>query len=356
MQRLWLFTPVVLLLCLLAWWLMQPEETAVADNTGIEPTSTGDVTRRPAQTPPRPASATDTAKPGVVTPEKSAAVPDNTIDLRGSIVDSAGSVVGGIEIEIESRGLDGEEIQGRRSRSNDSGEFVLRGIVPGRQYRLEVRPQGDYAAYSLDSFTSDDSKALERIVLKQVKLVDVDGMIVDTGFAPVADFELTVRSLSTEYPDRVIRSDSSGFFSLPAFPAGEIRIATTASDYYRIKGIELKPDEYRNLTLMIDRGNHHLSGWVGDENGAPLEDVQITIKSAFAADDYHSFSYRTGVTDASGGFEFAGLGGHRLTLGIYARGYESLIRQHEFESFADRIELRLQRQRPKQADENAAQQ
>ena len=286
--------------------------------------------------------------PGEAAPEPVIVVSEKSnepgITLQGWVGDVDGSGVGAIEIEIESRGLDGEEIVTQRTRTTDNGDFMLQNVVPGRQYRLEIRPQRDYAAHSLDSFTTDDAAALKKIILQRIILVDVEGMIVDTSMAPIPDFELMVRSLAVEYPDRVIRSDSTGYFRLPAFPAGELRIATNASDYYRIKGIELRPDEYRNLTLMIDRGNYLLSGWVGDENGVPLAQAQLTLKSAFTKDGYHSDSYRTAVTDDSGNFEFAGLGGHRSTLGIYARGYESRTRYHDFESFSDTLEIRLQRQ------------
>lgn len=266
------------------------------------------------------------------------------IDLVGWVGNANGTGLGEVEIEVESLGFDGEEIVTISATSNGSGDFLLENIVAGRQYKLEIKPQGSYAGHRLDEFTSNSAEALEKIILDRIQLVDAEGMIVDTNLAPVADFELSVRSLAVEFPDRVIRSDSTGYFKLSAFPAGELRIATNASDYYRIKGLELRPDEYHNLTLMIDRGNYHLTGWVSDDNGAPMADVQVTLKSAFATGDYHSFSYRSTITDENGGFEFAQLGGHRLSLGVYAKGFETNITQHEFKSFADNIEVRLKRQ------------
>lgn len=266
------------------------------------------------------------------------------ITLPGWVGNANGTGLGGIEIEAESLGFDGEEIVTISATSNGNGDFLLENIVSGREYKLEVKPQESYAGHRLDAFTSSSAEALKKIILDRIELVDVEGMIVDTNQAPVADFELSVRSLAVEFPDRIIRSDSTGYFKLAAFPAGELRIATNASDYYRIKGLELRPDKYHNLTLMIDRGNYHLSGWVSDDNGAPLAEVQVTLKSAFATGEYHSFSYRSTITDTNGGFEFAQLGGHRLSLGIYAKGFETYIRQHEFESFADSIEVRLKRQ------------
>ena len=318
-----------------------PEDTGIAATAAL-PEHTAPMLE-PAPGKPVEKSPSQTLEP-VNTETGQAVSTEGAISLRGWVGDASGTGLEGIDIEVESHGFDGEDIVRLSVTSDNSGEFQLENIVPQRQYKLEIKPQASYAAHSIDSFTADSAEALQKIVLQRVELVDVEGMIVDTNLAPVADFELSVRSLAVEFPDRVIRSDSTGYFELSAFPAGELRIATNASDYYRIKGLELKPDEYHNLTLMIDRGNYRLSGWVGDNNGAPLSQVQVTLKSAFAGDGYHSFSYRSTVTDDNGAFEFEQLGGHPATLEIHADGFQTFIRRHEFESFSDSIELRLQPQ------------
>jgi len=264
-----------------------------------------------------------------------------TVPVSGSVNDASGTALADRQVEVTSQGFGGESISGAQVVSDRQGEFTLQ-LVPERQYQLRIKASDDYAGFTLDSFTSADAERLRNIVLERVELVDVDGVIVDTDSAPVADFELSLRHLSLDYPDRVIRSDSSGFFSLRGFPAGAWRIATSQSDYFRIKGLELKPGEYRNLTLMIDRGSYHLSGWVRDGYGTPLAEATVTLKSAFATDDYHSFSYRSQATDANGAFEFAELGGNQLTIGIYATGYKTYIYQHNFGSFSDTLEIVLE--------------
>lgn len=265
-----------------------------------------------------------------------------TVGVDGWVGDASGAGLGDIVIEIESHGFDGEQVATFTTRSNQRGEFGFDQLVPERQYRLDIEPQREYAAFSVDSFTAENAEALQGIVLERINLVGADGMIVDTNGAPVADFELSVRSLAAEFPDRVIKSDASGYFRLDDFPAGELRIATNASDYYRIKGLELRPDEYRNLTLIIDKGSYYLAGLVSDRNGAPVQQAQVTLKSAFATGDYHSYSYRSTATDANGGFEFFDLGGKQLTLGVYATGYKTHIQRHDFVSFSDRVEIILE--------------
>ena len=282
--------------------------------------------------------------PGSKYPTAAAPV-EATVPVSGSVSNAFGSALPGINIELESKGFDGEEIVKSRVVTDRYGGFTLQ-LAPARQYRLAIDADGDYAGYTLDGFTDSSAERLQNIVLERVELIDVDGLIVDTDLLPVADFELTLRHLLLEYPDRSIRSDSSGYFSLRGFPAGEVRIATNQSDYFRIKGLELRPGEYRNLTLMIDRGSYHLTGWVRDANSTPLAEVIVTLKSAFATDDYHSFSYRSVATDSNGAFEFSNLGGHQLTLGIYAQGFATHIQQHNFTSFSDNIDIVLKRDLP----------
>lgn len=322
-------------------WL---EKSAPEQESGISLSTP--ITRVPASTPEsmqRDVAQTSSIPESMSSVKKAnqpAAKPEG-VAIRGWVGNVSGDGLTGIKVRVENRGFDGAAIATVTAISDNIGEFLLENIVPGRQYKLEIEPAQGYAGYSLDSFSLSKADMLSNITLGAVNLVDVDGMIVDTNLAPVANFELTVRSLSAEFPDRNIRSDATGYFSLKAFPAGELRIATNASDYFRIKGLILQPDEYRNLNIMIDKGNYHLSGWLSDDNGAPLEQAQVTLKSAFTVDGYHSFSYRTTVTDSSGAFEFSELGGNNSTLGIYANGFTTYIQQHEFQSFSDTVEIRL---------------
>ena len=82
-----------------------------------------------------------------------------------------------------------------------------------------------------------------------------------------------------------------------------------------------------------------LAGIVVDADGTPVAGARLTLKSAIGAGEYHSYSYRTKTTDVDGGFEFVDLGSYRYTLDVHAAGYESQIRNHEFQSFAERLDF-----------------
>ena len=73
------------------------------------------------------------------------------IDLAGWVGNANGTGLGGIEIEAESLGFDGEKIVTISAASNGSGDFLLENIVPERQYKLEIKPQDSYAGHRLDA-------------------------------------------------------------------------------------------------------------------------------------------------------------------------------------------------------------
>lgn len=266
--------------------------------------------------------------------------------VRGLIRNASGVPLDGVRILARNFTANGSELARSSAVSDYHGEFILEQLLPGRQYQLEITPQDGYSAFDLEPFVAGQSENLPDIVLRHVDLVDVDGMVIDFNQAPLADFEFSIRSLSTEFPDRIAQSDSTGFFSLRQFPAGEIRVATNASDYFRVEGLELRSDEYHNLVLVIDRGSYHLAGVVSDDSGAPVAVAQVTLESTFDTGEYRSYSYRSTITDANGNFEFSQLGGKPVTLGVYASDFENHSENHRFGSYSDFISVKLSRQQP----------
>ena len=183
--------------------------------------------------------------------------------------------------------------QAHRALSDSLGMFTFTDLDPTGKYQMRIDPSAEYAGYFLDFFTIDSLAKPHEIVLPRLNLAELQGTVVDSDYAPIADFTLTVDSLETEYPTRKIVSDASGYFRIENFPVGELRIYTAAPDYFRIRGLELRADEYRNLTLVIDRGSYRLGGIVRNENARPQPHVRVTLKSVIATGDYHSYSYRT---------------------------------------------------------------
>ena len=317
-------------------WLSPRLEDSTPPESPLAIANPDPVATRPAA--PGPKAGAAAARPDPALPSAGDAL---SIAVAGRITNAAGAPLGDIRVELQPRGDDSVESIAR-ARSDRQGRFAFAAVEPGRRYQLRVPPTDAYAGYSDESLTfAADAPTLE-IVLEPVVLVDADGIIVDTSQAPVANFTMRLRSAATNTPERVITSDATGYFRLEDFPAGELEINTSGRDFDRIRGLELRRDAYNKLTLVVERGDYRLTGRIGDDAGEPVAGARVTLKGALRQGQNHTFSYRSTLTDADGGFAFADLGSYRYTLGVHAAGYETQIRNHEFQSFDERLEIRLQ--------------
>jgi hypothetical protein len=161
------------------------------------------------------------------------------------------------------------------------GEFLIDTIPPGNEYRLEVLASGPYLGSLSDFFMVEQNIVPLVIMLDSINLVSVDGMIVNVDDAPIADFEILVQNVDISYPGRSIISDSSGFFRLDQFPTGDLQFSTRGDNSFKITGVNLT-DEYRNLTLVVDKGGYYLPGWVRDEFDATITQARVVLTSEFS--------------------------------------------------------------------------
>lgn len=265
------------------------------------------------------------------------------VSVQGWVKDQLGQSISGMQIEISPKHPSAWQQIVYTASTDHRGEFLFGAIPPDNEYRLEVLASGSYAGTLLDPFPVSRDMPAATISLDSLELVTVDGMIVNVDDGPVTDFEILVQNVSIAYPGRKIISDMSGFFQLAKFPAGELQLSTSGAEHFKITGITLRPGEYRNLTLALDKGSYHLSGWVSDEFDAPIAQARVVLTSAFSREDYHSSSYRFMVTDSNGGFAFSGLGGQDHQLSADAIGYETQVLNYRFQSFSDNLNIRLQR-------------
>lgn len=277
-----------------------------------------------------------------IDPGASTDLPESVF-VQGGVNDQLGQGIRDMQIEISHK----DSLTGNQkiytATTDHRGEFLFDAIPPGNNYRLEVLSSGTYLGILVDSFAISIDMPLVMLTLDSIELVTVDGMIVDVDNAPVANFEMLVQNVGIAYPGRRIISDSSGFFHLAGFPGGELQISTRGAEHFKISGISLNSNMYRNLTLVLDKGGYHLSGWVSDEFDAPITQARVTLTSILNREDYQSSSYRSRVTDSNGVFAFAELGGQEHLLSIDAIGYETRQINYRFQSFSDDLEIKLQR-------------
>lgn len=226
--------------------------------------------------------------------------------------------------------------------TDEKGNFVLEGARLGDHYKLTVNRAPEYPLYEDYDFVAQADSQQLVIVLKSLRFVDIDGMILTRDSTPVPNFEIYISNVTTGVHSRKIVSDSSGYFALNRFPLGEVSLSTRGSDFYTISGLTLTDTEYRNLVLTIDRGSHFLSGWILDASGVVPDRAMVTLDKTYREGEIEYHQYRSQATDAEGKFSFANLGDGEYRVTIYAQGYRKRELSHRLQNQSDEIQIVLE--------------
>ena len=269
----------------------------------------------------------------------------DSIRVDGWVGNDIGASLEGLKIQISSRDKFGVSRIFYTTFSDDRGYFTFEGIRSGDLYRLTVLSPPKYLYYVDDEFSVSHNSPQINIVLESLKFIDIDGMIVNSETEPVPNFVIYITNISTGTHARKLETDSSGFFSLRNFPAGDVILSTQGPEYFKIKGLTLAPNEYRNLRLVVDKGDHYLLGWVSDESGIPLTKALVTINSEILDGSMQYLSYRVGATDSAGNFNFDSLGSGAHLITVEAPGFKRKEIIYRFESKTDKIHITLSRNR-----------
>jgi protocatechuate 3,4-dioxygenase beta subunit len=266
-----------------------------------------------------------------------------TLRLSGWVANDLGIGLEGARVEISALEPETDKDYYLTVFSDERGNFVLEGVRSVTRYKLTATLAPEYPVYrNPDFYVGSDAEQLN-IVLKSLKFVKLAGMILNPEAAPVANFEIYIKNVTTGVHSRKIVSDSSGFFSLEQFPLGEISLSTRGAEFHKISGIVLTEQNYSNLVLLVDRGDRYLSGWVSDENGVALQKAMVTLDTTFGDGRVEYFSYRSQTTDNSGWFSFenVAVGDHRISA--YANGFNKLEASHSLHNQSDQIHIRMTR-------------
>jgi hypothetical protein len=119
---------------------------------------------------------------------------------------------------------------------------------------------------------------------------------------------------------------------------------SSAPEYFKINGLTLSDNEYRNLILIVDRGIHQLSGWVSDQNDVAVNRAMVTLDAEIMSDGIQSISIRSKMTDSAGKFHFDQLGDVEHMITIYAKGFDKKEQLHRFQSLTSEVHISLSRQ------------
>lgn len=262
----------------------------------------------------------------------------DTRRLEGWVANDIGIPLEGARITIKSVDTSTDRLYYLTVFSDERGQFRLEGVLADARYHVTATLPPQYPVYNdPDFYLGNDTRSLE-IVLKSLQFVTLGGMILGRDGTPIAGLEFYIKNLSTGLHTRKIVSDSSGFFALENYPLGEVVLTTRGAEFFRIAGMEITEDNYSNLSLVVDRGDRYLDGWVSDVNGQPLEKAMVTLETRRVIDGVEYFSYRSQTTGVSGRFEFSAIDGGEHRISAYASGFDKL----EVDRFVERLSEPLQ--------------
>ena len=230
--------------------------------------------------------------------------------------------------------------------SDANGNFEFEGIDAGQTYKLSVDLTPEYPRHEDPDFHVGHNPARADIVLRKLRFADIEGMIVNRESVPVPNYVMYISNIGTGRHRRKIVSDSSGYFRLENFPLGEISLTTRGRELFRTSGIVLGESSYQNLRIVVDRGNHYLSGWIIDENGVAVDRAMVTLDRKFSDGALRHTSYRSQATGGDGAFAFGDLGSGRYRLTVYAQGYEKRDMDYRFDKPSAEVFITLKRSPP----------
>jgi hypothetical protein len=265
----------------------------------------------------------------------------DSVTVNGWIGNDFGAGLESVKIEMVPANTQGEDGIYLTVLSGETGIFSLEGIKPGFRYNLSAYATPEYSSYLNTNFVVAQNPRQLIIILDSLKLIDINGMIVNREGTPIPDFEMYMTNISTGTHVQKLVSDSSGFFSLFNYPVGEVSFSTRGPEYYKITGLTLSESTYHTLMLVVDKGNHYLSGWVSDGSGVAVEKASVYLDSTIQNGTIEYSSYRPKSTDQAGRFYFDNVGSGEHKILVLASGFDRQEIIHHFETQTDEIHITL---------------
>jgi hypothetical protein len=255
--------------------------------------------------------------------------------LSGTVRAEDGQPVPGVTVQLRSKRLKTRYA----GLSDEYGRFSIPGVKIGTDYQLLIRTEGAYQDYwerflelSPDGLTID-------IVLEPLVTGRLSGRMVDEDGSAVPGFSLSLRSTQASELLVQVSGDAEGHFVVEEAPAGDL---TLKAPGLLIRGIHLPPGSEEEVLLVLDWGDHVLSGRVVDDRGGPVAGAQLDLSWLHTRAAVRSGSIRRTRTDERGSFAFSQLGPGPHVLEVSAPGYNSAEQSHQVGRHASEVEVRLE--------------
>jgi len=220
--------------------------------------------------------------------------------LTGIIANVEGQAIVKAEVEIYSQ----SENFYVWTKTDGSGTYNIQCIPSANDYRLSIMSPS-YSSYvpfhetgiQIDSTTTSNNQMKKDIVLKTASYLSGHVYKSDKT-TPIANAEISVYSNDQNYSG-VGKTDENGYYIINNIPKGSDYVVIVTSQNYA-KTVKSDQATGTAVDFALEFGGF-LSGKVIEQDGAPLEDVLVIVKSQSA---HFSVVQRT---DTSGEFTVSGL-------------------------------------------------
>ena len=200
-----------------------------------------------------------------------------------------------------------------------SGEFKFTDIKPGWDYVLTVSTQGMFKRYTKSHIKLRSDQEVHNVVLESIPLGLLTGRIVDPYGRPVANIGLFLQAVEKKSRTANVITDVNGSFSVPEFPKGRFKLVIKGQQTLTAAGLQFDPDTGGPFNLAIDIGPYNLEGRIYDESGQTFDGADVFLNWALHENGVRIRSTRKVSANASGKFQFTGLGpgDHELVVSAW---------------------------------------
>jgi PKD repeat protein len=220
--------------------------------------------------------------------------------LKGIVANTSGMAIVKAEVELYSL----SENFYVWTKTDGSGTYNIQCLPSANDYRLSIVPPGNmsYMAFhetgiQIDNTTTQNNQAIKDIVLKTASYLSGHVYKLDKT-TPIANAKISVYSSDHNYSGVGI-TDEKGYYIINNIPIGNDYVITVTSNNYA-KAVKIDQTTGASVDFALEYGSF-LFGKVIEQDGAPLADVLVIVKSKSA--------HFSGVqrTDTGGTFTVSGL-------------------------------------------------
>lgn len=266
--------------------------------------------------------------------------------VQGVLLSSDRSGIPGETVHLQSPALHEQH----RSTTDASGRFSFGEVPVGKDYRLIVYPKSGFKDHVRSPVVVPEEGLDLEIVLESSPTGSLRGLMTDESGSPIPQFGLSVRSMQMLGKSIALKSDAEGRFKAEGVPEGELLLETHSLPRLSVRGIVMEAGQGVEVTLVLDWGQHAVSGTVQDESAAPVPGARVSLQWSHESGKILSSSYRNAVADEAGRFSFSelGPGEHRIT--VNAPGYLQVQTVVDVGKPGNEPTMTLQKQAPPKAE------